>query len=221
MTVAQRDIYYEIGDNTRPGEISGVAQVSVADSLPQFDSQLPPSGVLLGIDYGTARIGVAMCDPERRIASPWQTYWRRHPQADASYFTQLVRDVRAVGIVVGLPLHADGRESHSSQQARAFAKWLAAVTCLPVVLWDERFTTHAAEAALLQAGLTHRQRRTRRDRVAAQMILQSYIEARRLAADPAALLPDTQQPNTAPSNCCNSQASNSYQTDLPYGDDVQ
>jgi putative Holliday junction resolvase len=138
---------------------------------------LPPQGVLLGIDYGTVRIGVAMCDPDRRIASPLQTYTRRSPIADAGHFVQLAAEVRAVGIVVGLPLHADGRESRSSREARDFAEWLAAVTALPAILWDERFTTGAAEAVLIQARLTHQQRRQRRDRVAAQMILQSFLDA--------------------------------------------
>lgn len=138
---------------------------------------LPPQGVLLGVDYGTVRIGVAMCDPDRRIASPLQTYTRRSPIADAGHFAQLAAEVRAVGIVVGLPLHADGRESRSSREARDFAEWLAAVTALPVILWDERFTTGAAEAVLIQARLTHQQRRQRRDRVAAQMILQSFLDA--------------------------------------------
>ncbi|MCS7022148.1 MAG: Holliday junction resolvase RuvX [Gemmataceae bacterium] len=138
---------------------------------------LPPDGVLLGIDYGAVRIGVAMCDPERRIASPLQTYVRRQPLSDAGHFAHLASEVRAVGIVVGLPLHADGRESRSSQEARHFAAWLAAVTGLPVVFWDERFTTGAAENVLIQARLTHQQRRLRRDRVAAQMILQSFLDA--------------------------------------------
>ncbi|MCX8138559.1 MAG: Holliday junction resolvase RuvX [Gemmataceae bacterium] len=138
---------------------------------------LPPHGVLLGIDYGAVRIGVAMCDPDRRIASPLQTYVRRDPLADAGHFAHLAAEVRAVGIVVGLPLHADGRESRSSQEARDFASWLAHVTALPVVFWDERFTTGAAEAVLIQARLTHQQRRQRRDRVAAQMILQSFLDA--------------------------------------------
>jgi putative Holliday junction resolvase len=138
---------------------------------------LPSHGVLLGIDYGTVRIGVAMCDPERRIASPLQTYTRRNPMADVGHFAQLAAEVQAVGIVVGLPLHADGRESRSCREARDFAEWLGHATALPIIFWDERFTTGAAEAVLIQARLTHRQRRQRRDRVAAQMILQSFLDA--------------------------------------------
>jgi putative holliday junction resolvase len=79
--------------------------------------------------------------------------------------------------VVGLPLHADGQESAKSIEARAFGSWIAGVTGLPVVYWDERFTTALAEDALLSARLTNKKRRERRDRVAAQMILQNYIDA--------------------------------------------
>lgn len=155
-------------------EVNIVESASLERAPP---SALPPQGVLLGIDYGAVRIGVAMCDPERRIASPLQTYVRRDPLADAGHFAHMAAEVQAVGIVVGLPLHADGRESRSSQEARAFAGWLAHVTALPVVFWDERFTTGTAEAILIQARLTHQKRRQRRDRVAAQMILQSFLDA--------------------------------------------
>jgi putative Holliday junction resolvase len=134
-------------------------------------------GVLLGIDYGTVRVGLAVTDPDRIIASPLGTHTRVTEAADAAYYVKTVREQGAVGLVVGLPLHADGRESAKSLEARAFAAWLGDVTGLPVVLWDERFTTSIAEDALQAAKLTHRKRRDRRDRVAAQLILQSYIDA--------------------------------------------
>jgi putative Holliday junction resolvase len=134
-------------------------------------------GVLLGIDYGTVRVGLAVSDPDRIIASPLETYTRRSEATDAIYFTQVATTHRAVGLVVGLPLHAGGEESDSSRDAREFGAWLTRVTSLPVVFWDERFTTALAEDALLGAKLTHKKRKERRDRVAAQMILQSYIEA--------------------------------------------
>lgn len=134
-------------------------------------------GVLLAFDYGTVRVGLAVCDPDRLVASPLETYTRQNEAADAAHFIQVAHEHRAVGLVVGLPLHADGRESHQSREARVFGEWLAMMTGLPVVFWDERFTTSLAEDALLGAKLTHRKRRERRDRVAAQMILQSYIDA--------------------------------------------
>lgn len=144
-------------------------------STPQIP--LPPSGRLLGVDYGSVRIGLAISDPQRIIASPFATYIRQRPAEDAAYFKQLVDRECVVGLVVGLPLHADGRESDKSQECRVFAKWLSEVTDRPVVLWDERFTSAAAERILIDAGLTRKQRKSRVDRLAAQMFLQSFIDA--------------------------------------------
>lgn len=134
-------------------------------------------GALLGLDYGTVRIGLAVCDPDRLIASPLDTYSVRSPEVDAAYFRKAAADYRVVGLVVGLPLHAGGAESASSAAAREFGAWLSGVTNLPVVFWDERFTTWSAESALLGAKLSNKKRKNRRDRVAAQMILQTYIDA--------------------------------------------
>lgn len=136
-----------------------------------------PRGVLLGFDYGTVRVGLAVTDPDRIIASPLETYTRQSEAADGAHFAQVAREQRAVGLVVGLPLHADGQESDKSREARLFGAWLTRVIGLPVVFWDERFTTALAEDALIAAKLTSKKRRDRRDRVAAQMILQTYIEA--------------------------------------------
>lgn len=137
----------------------------------------PSRGRLLGVDYGRVRVGLAVCDPERRIASPLDTYELRSAKADAAYFTRVVEEYEVVGLVVGLPLHAGGEEGESARAARAFGDWLGQVTGRPVVYWDERLTTWQAERALLTAGLTHRKRRTRRDRVAAHFILQGYLDA--------------------------------------------
>lgn len=136
-----------------------------------------PKGVLLGVDYGTVRVGLAVTDPDRIIASPLETYTRRSPEQDAEHYRKIASDCRAVQAVIGLPLHADGRESAKSLEARAFGAWFSEATGLPVVFWDERFTTSLAEDALLGAKLTNQKRRERRDRVAAQMILQNYIDA--------------------------------------------
>ena len=78
--------------------------------------------------------------------------------------------------MVGLPLHNDGREGEQAIAVRAFGQWLAATTGLPVAYFDERFTTVEAEGLLLSAGLTNKRRKARRDRVAAQILLQSYLE---------------------------------------------
>lgn len=134
-------------------------------------------GRLLGVDYGRARVGLAVSDPERRIASPLVTHERQGPARDAAFFRALVKEEAVAGLVVGLPVHTTGREGASAAEARAFAAWLAETTGLPVAFADERFTTVEAESALWQAGLTHRKRRQRRDRVAAQLLLQAYLDA--------------------------------------------
>jgi putative Holliday junction resolvase len=132
---------------------------------------------LLGVDYGQVRVGLAVSDPERRIASPLTTYQRRTSKKDAAFFRELVGAEDVAEIVVGLPLHLDGREGQKAREAREFGRQLAEATELPVVFWDERFSTVEAETALWEAGLTHKRRKARRDRVAAQLFLQAYLDA--------------------------------------------
>jgi putative Holliday junction resolvase len=134
-------------------------------------------GRLLGVDTGSVRIGLAVSDAERKIASPLETYPRRDRVQDARHFQELVRDEEIAALVVGLPVHTNGREGVKALEARQFAAWLTEVTGLPVAFWDERFTTVEAESHLWSAGLTHKQRKQRRDRVAAQILLQSYLDA--------------------------------------------
>jgi putative Holliday junction resolvase len=132
---------------------------------------------LLGVDYGDVRVGLAVSDPDRKIAFPLTTYERRGRDRDAEYFRALVREEQVGALVVGLPVHLSGREGEKAAAARAFGAWLGEVTGLPVAYWDERFTTVEAEAALWAAGLTHKKRKARRDRVAAQILLQAYLDA--------------------------------------------
>ena len=134
-------------------------------------------GRLLGVDYGSVRIGLAVSNPERTIASPLATYERQGPASDASFFQKLVAQEEIAEVVVGLPVHLSGREGEKAQEARKFGQWLGQAMRLPVVFWDERFTTVEAEGHLLDAGLTRKRRRDRRDRVAAQILLQSYLDA--------------------------------------------
>ncbi|HJZ57085.1 MAG TPA: Holliday junction resolvase RuvX [Gemmataceae bacterium] len=148
-----------------------------ADEKPAESRAWATKGRMLGVDFGTVRIGLAVCDPDRIVASPLETYTRRGEAADAAYFAALAAAEKVVGLVVGLPLHTGGEEGVKAKEARVFGAWLGSVTALPVVFWDERFTTAAAEDALWDAGLTHKKRRDRRDRVAAQIILQSFLDA--------------------------------------------
>lgn len=132
---------------------------------------------LLGVDYGSVRIGLAVSDPDRKIGSPLITYTRRKPAQDANFFRPLVEEEQIGQLVVGLPIHLDGREGQKAVEARAFGQWLAEITSLPIVFWDERFTTKEAESALWSAGLTHKRRKARRDQLAAQILLQAYLDA--------------------------------------------
>jgi putative Holliday junction resolvase len=132
---------------------------------------------LLAVDYGAVRVGLAVSDAGRTIASPLVTHERGDKERDALYFRKLVESKEIGQVVVGLPVHLDGREGQKAVQARAYGQWVGEVTGLPVVFWDERFSTAEAESALWDAGLTHKRRKQRRDRVAAQIILQAYLDA--------------------------------------------
>ena len=85
---------------------------------------------IAGIDFGTVRIGIALADPEVKIASAYENYTRRGPAADARYFRRLAREQALERFVVGLPVHLDGRESQKSREAREFGRWLAETTRL-------------------------------------------------------------------------------------------
>ena len=132
---------------------------------------------LLGVDFGSKRVGLSVSDPDRKIAFPLTTRARGSAEQDAVYFRALVTEEAIARLVVGLPVHLDGREGQKAAEARAFGAWLGAITALPVVYFDERFTTVEAEQALWSAGLTHKKRKARRDTVAAQILLQAYLDA--------------------------------------------
>jgi putative Holliday junction resolvase len=123
------------------------------------------------------RIGLSITDPDRKFAFPLATYERQDAEKDAAYYRELIEKEEIAGLVIGLPLHLDGREGDKAREARVFAAWLGNVVALPIVFWDERFTTVEAESALWMAGLTHKKRKGKRDRVAAQIMLQAYLDA--------------------------------------------
>jgi putative Holliday junction resolvase len=132
---------------------------------------------ILGVDFGTVRIGLAISDPDRKFAFPLEVRQRQGAEADSAFFRALVEREEIGGLVVGLPIHLNGREGGKAREARTFGAWLAGQTGLPVIFHDERFTTVEAESALWEAGLTHKRRKERRDKVAAQMLLQAYLDA--------------------------------------------
>jgi len=134
-------------------------------------------GRVAGIDYGTVRIGIALSDPGRSIASPMETYTRRNPELDVQRFQQLAKEQEISLFVVGLPVFLNGLESPKSLEARQFGKWLAEVTGVPVDFFDERFTSTEAENLLLNAELTKKRRKKRIDMLAAQIMLSAYLES--------------------------------------------
>lgn len=130
---------------------------------------------VLGVDPGEVRIGIALSDPLGMIAQPHSVIDRRkqHP-VDA--IGELVDQYEVSVIVVGLPTKLDGTEGESAQRARRLGDAVAAATGLPVVYWDERFTSVQAEHALLEGGVSRSNRRTSRDKVAAALLLQGYLD---------------------------------------------
>lgn len=147
------------------------------DPGPGAGRPLPAEGRIAAVDFGTVRIGVAICDPQRRFASPLDNYARRGARQDAEFFQRLADLERIVGWVVGLPVHGHGGESQKSLEARQFGEWLARNTHRPVAFFDERYTTVQADEILGQAKFTRRQKQDRRDKLAAQILLTAYLEA--------------------------------------------
>jgi len=145
--------------------------------MPSNPSSSASPGRVAGIDFGTVRIGIALSDPGRTIASPYENYTRRGPEQDARRFGRLVAEQGVTLFVVGLPVHLDGGESAKSTEARRFGQWLAELTGVPVVYFDERFTSSQAEQFLLEAGLTKKRRKKRMDMLSAQIMLSAYLES--------------------------------------------
>lgn len=151
------------------------------------EAELPERGCLLGIDYGTKRVGVAVTDVFQEIASPLHNYQRISHVADVDFYRKLASEYQAVGLVVGLPLHVSGEESEKSQEARRYADWLSRVTELPHSFQDERYSSVTAESWLLEAELTKKQRKARVDKLAAHIFLKDFIQQRmeaRQSAEP-------------------------------------
>lgn len=134
-------------------------------------------GRILGLDFGTRRVGAALSDPRRVIATPLEIYERRDEARDARHYRQLVEDEGIAAIVIGLPLHTGGGVGESARLARAWGTWLAGVTSLPVTYHDERYTSVDADHLMREHGLKLRDRKARRDMLAAQILLQNYLDA--------------------------------------------
>jgi putative Holliday junction resolvase len=111
------------------------------------------------------------------IASPLEVYERRSVAQDAAHYRSLIEDEGIDRVVVGLPVHTSGREGELAALAREFGSWLASVAGVPVTFFDERYTSIEADHAMQEAGLNAKARKLRRDMLAAQILLQAYLDA--------------------------------------------
>lgn len=145
-------------------------------NVAEFAAALPEGGRLAGIDPGTKTIGLATCDAGWSFATPHSTITRTKFTADLVLLRTFIVGERIKGLVMGLPLSMDGSDSPRTQSVRALARNLA-VLGLPLLLWDERWSTQAVERAMIAEDLSRRTRAARVDRLAAAYILQGAIDA--------------------------------------------
>jgi putative Holliday junction resolvase len=137
-----------------------------------------PAGRVAGIDYGRKRVGIAICDAQRIIASPLPFHMPTGDEAaETTFFRKLVAAEEVVGFVVGLPVHADGSDSRMSVEVERFGAWLAAATGVPVTFHDERYSSVEAAGKLAGLGLSRGKKKARTDSIAAQILLTAWMEA--------------------------------------------
>lgn len=139
---------------------------------------MSPVGRLLGLDPGGSRIGVAVSDELGWTAQPYGVVDRIQGQ-ELEKLKEICMEVGASGIVIGLPRRTGGQEGPEAEQVRVWAQQLSESTGLPIHFWDERFTTAEAERLLISGGVSRKERRGRRDMLAATLILQVYLDRAR------------------------------------------
>ena len=147
----------------------------ITTSTLDFRDALPDRGRLAGLDVGTKTIGIALCDASWTIASPAETIQRTKFTVDDAKLRQLVAAQLVKGLVIGLPLNLDGSDSPRTQSVRAFARNVEAMD-LPILLWDERWSTQAVTRTLLDADASRARRAELVDKLAASYILQGAID---------------------------------------------
>jgi putative Holliday junction resolvase len=145
--------------------------------LPAFAAALAPRGAIHGVDPGEKRIGVAVSDTTRLIASSLATITRTKFAADAEALFKFYDARQCAGLVIGLPLNMDGSTGPSAQSARAFARNLIAKRDVPILLWDERLSTAAVTRTLIEGDASRRRRGEVVDKMAAAYMLQGAVDA--------------------------------------------
>jgi putative holliday junction resolvase len=148
----------------------------ITTSALEYRDALPGAGVLIGLDVGSNTIGTAFCDAGWSFASPADLIRRSKFAKDKIALVAAIATRATAGIVVGLPINLDGSESPRSQSSRAFAKNIEDLG-LPILLWDERWSTVAAERVMIEADMSRAKRAERIDSAAAAHILQGAIDA--------------------------------------------
>lgn len=147
-------------------------------SLETLKAALPPRSALLGIDLGSKTIGLALSDPGLLVASPLSTLRRGKFAADAAAIEALIVDRKVGGLVIGLPVGLDGREGPACQSVRQFAQNFLARKEMPILFWDERFSTAAVNRFLIdEADMSRKRRGEVVDKMAAAYILQGALDA--------------------------------------------
>ena len=149
----------------------------ITDFARDFAEALPDGGALLGLDLGTKTIGVATCDAGWRFATAGKTLPRGKFTKDCGKLREIVAERSIAGVVIGLPRNMDGSEGPRAQASRAYARNLSAALELPVLLWDERWSSSSADAAMIGQDMSRAKRAERIDSHAAAVILQAAIDA--------------------------------------------
>lgn len=170
------DVFCRAANNrgmTQPLNSSGPAPTDSAAA----SGEVPRYGALLGLDYGSKRLGISVCNSEQTIAVPVETWMVRTPEQNLKHLRELIVDYRAVGFVVGLPVRMSGQEGDQAAVVRKFGTWVAEQTKLPIAYWDERHSSTQAEVLLWTQGISPTKGKERLDRLAAQIILQSFLDA--------------------------------------------
>ena len=152
-----------------------MAAALITASAAEF-AEAVTGGKLAGLDVGTKTIGLALCDAQWSFAGPAETIRRAKFTADLEALRGFVERNHVTGLVLGLPLNMDGTDSPRTQSVRAFARNLAPLS-LPILLWDERWSTQAVERAMIAADVSRARRAEAIDKLAAAHILQGAIDA--------------------------------------------
>lgn len=143
----------------------------------EFRYQLLPHKRLLGLDVGEKTIGLAMCDAGWSVASPLETLKKGKMNEDMEALDQAIRQHLIGGLVIGFPLNMDGTIGPRAQSVKQFARNVDKALGIPMLMWDERFSTQAVNKAMLEGDLSRQKRSERVDKLAAAYILQGFLDS--------------------------------------------